>query len=60
MNIILIILSSFSLVISLEADLKDYTLIFAENFNSAETFESNWDFEIGAWGNGEKQYYASQ
>ena len=56
MNIILIILSSFSIVISLKADLKDYTLIFAENFNSAEKFESNWDFEIGAYGTGEKQY----
>ena len=61
MKQLLLILSLFSLVISLKENLSNYTLIFKEDFKSTENFEANWDFEIGTgdngWGNSEKQYY---
>ena len=59
MKQLLLILYLFSLVIPLQEDSQNYTLIFKEYFNSTDNFEANWNFEIGTgengWGNGEKQ-----
>ena len=61
MKNLLLILFLFSLVISIREDFQNYTLIFQDHFNSIETFEKNWELEIGTgdngWGNSEKQYY---
>ena len=60
MKNLLLILFLFSLVISIREDFQNYTLIFQDHFNSIETFEKNWELEIGTgdngWGNQIRSY----